>query len=73
MSDTQHNLNESHDKIRLKTKIKRGSGTRDQDEIEVKVRGDDPKECVEKLNQTVEMLRKTSDTLREIQPGQTDE
>lgn len=69
-NDTQHTVRESGDKIRLKTKIKRGTGTRDQDEIEVKVRGDDPTECVAKLNQTVDLLRDTSDTLREIQTGE---
>jgi len=30
-ADTNHNLNESADKIRLSVKLKRGTGTRDQD------------------------------------------
>jgi len=65
---TQHNVNESADKIRVETKVKRGSGTRDQDEIKVKIKGNDAEEVVEKLNATVDLLQDTSDTLRNIQP-----
>ena len=69
MTEKTHNVTESADKIRLKTKIKRGSGTRDQDEIEVKVKSDDPVEAVEKLQATIEQLgeRGTHETLRETQ------
>lgn len=63
-----HTVNESADKIRVETKVKRGSGTRDQDEIKVKVKGDDAEEVVEKLNNTVDLLQETSDTLRAMQP-----
>ena len=63
-----HTVNESADKIRVETKVKRGSGTRDQDEIKVKVKGDDAAEVVEKLNNTVDLLQETSDTLRAMQP-----
>lgn len=52
-------INESADKLVLKTKVKRGTDTRDQDTIEVKVKGNDPGETVQKLNDT---LRKLSDT-----------
>lgn len=65
---TTHTVNESADKIRVETKVKRGSGTRDQDEIKVKIKGDDAEEVVEKLNNTVELLQETSDTLRAMQP-----
>jgi len=41
-TDTTHHINESADKITLKTNVKRGSGTRDQDKVTVKVKGDDP-------------------------------
>mgnify|MGYP006873392737 FL=1 len=63
-----HTVNESADKIRVETKVKRGSGTRDQDEIKVKIKGDDAAEVVEKLNNTVDLLQETSDTLRAMQP-----
>ena len=69
---TTHTVNESADKIRVETKVKRGSGTRDQDEIKVKIKGDDAEEVVEKLNNTVELLQDTSDTLRNIQPGESE-
>jgi len=66
-TETTHNLNESADKIRLKTQLKRGSGTRDQDTIEVKIRGDDPTEAVEKLNRTLELLNETAEIARGTQ------
>jgi len=65
---TTHTVNESADKIRVETKVKRGSGTRDQDEIKVKIKGDDAEEVVEKLNNTVELLQETGNTLRAMQP-----
>jgi len=73
MTDKQHNVNESADKIRVETKVKRGSGTRDQDEIKVKIKGDDPESVVEKLNNTVDRLKDTSENLRSMQPGQDSE
>lgn len=63
------NISESADKIRLKTQLKRGSGTRDQDTIEVKIKGDDPVEAVHKLNETLERLAETADLARGTQPG----
>jgi len=65
---TTHTVNESADKIRVETKVKCGSGTRDQDEIKVKIKGDDAEEVVEKLNKTVELLQDTGNTLRALQP-----
>ena len=71
MSNKSHNVNESADKIRLKTKIKRGTDTRDQDEIEVVVKGDDPQEAVDKLHETVVAIgsKGTHKALRGTQPG----
>jgi hypothetical protein len=71
MSDEDHvqrNISESADKIRVETKVKRGEGTRDQDSIKVKVKGDDPSEVVARLNATVTQLHATADDLRMIQP-----
>jgi len=51
--DTNHNLNESADKIRLKTQIKRGSGTRDQDTHDIKVRGETPEDAAENLSEVL--------------------
>ena len=68
MTEINHNVNESADKIRVETKVKRGSGTRDQDEIKVKIKGDDAQEVVEQLNATVALLQETGETLRAMQP-----
>lgn len=67
--ETRHNITESADKIRVETQVKRGDGTRDEDRIKVKIKGDDPEEVVEKLNATVELLGDTAETLRSQQPG----
>jgi len=56
MSDTNHNLNESADKIRLKTQVKRGSGTRDQDTHDIKVRGETPEEAAENMSKALAEL-----------------
>jgi hypothetical protein len=72
MSDTQHTVSESADKVVLTTKIKRGSGTRDQDTIKVKVKGSNPVEAAEKLDNTVNAILDygTATTLREAQPDE---
>lgn len=70
MSDKQHTVNESADKIRVETQVKRGEGTRDEDRIKVKVKGDSPEEVVDKLNMTVSRLMETAETLRQVQPGE---
>lgn len=70
MSDETHHVNESADKITLTTKIKRGSGTRDQDEIKVKVKANSARDAASKLDTTVRAIleRGTADTLRQAQP-----
>jgi len=72
MSDKKHTVSESADKIVVKTKVKRGSGTRDQDTINIKVKGDKATEVVEKLNNTVELIQHTATDLREMQPGESE-
>jgi len=57
-SETTHNLNESADKIRLSTKVKRGTGTRDQDTHTVKVRGETPSEAAANLSGVIAELEK---------------
>ena len=54
--NTQKNINESHDKIRLKTQLKRGTGTRDQDTHDIKARGETPAEAAENLSETLAEL-----------------
>jgi hypothetical protein len=69
--DTTHHINESADKIVLKTKIKRGEATRDEDRIEVKVKGDDPEATAQKLHETVVAIgtQNTVNALRGTQPS----
>ena len=73
--ETNHNLNESADKIRLKTQIKRGEGTRDQDTHDLKVRGETPEEAAENLSETLAELedRDVFARARSIQPEADDE
>ena len=74
MNDPQHTVSESADKIVLKTNVKRGSGTRDQDKIDVKIKGSDPEDTAAKLAQTLDALEAEgiASTLRETQPGDSE-
>ena len=69
-TETRHTISESADKIRLDTKVKRGSGTRDQDEVKVSIKGNDPDETAERLAATLAALEEhgVATTLRETQP-----
>ena len=72
--NTKRTISESADKIVVTTNTKRGSGTRDEDKIRVKVKGDNPDDVVKKLNETLRNLHSsTSDELREMQPEVDDE
>jgi len=66
MADKSHHINESADKVVLKTEIKRGTDTRDQDKINVKVKGNSPELTANKLHDTVEQIKAlgTVDTVR---------
>ena len=59
----------------LTVELKRGTGTRDQDKIDVKVKGSQPDDVAHKLKMTLDSLEANgvADTLRETQPGETDE
>ena len=74
MNDPQHTVSESADKIVLKTNVKRGSGTRDQDKIDVKIKGSDPEDTAAKLAATLDALEAEgiASTLRETQPGDSE-
>ena len=73
--DRSRQINESADKIVLKTKVKRGTGTRDEDKLDVKVKGDDPAMTVEKLSHVLDELEAqgVAEKLRGAQPGDCDE
>ncbi|AFH22470.1 hypothetical protein OSG_eHP27_00090 [environmental Halophage eHP-27] len=52
----RHNINESHDKIRVETDITRGTGTRDQEKHKLKARGETPEEAAENLSEALAEL-----------------
>jgi hypothetical protein len=54
--DRRHNVNESHDKIRLETDVTRGTGTRDQEKHKLKARGETPEEAAENLSEALREL-----------------
>jgi phosphotransferase system HPr-like phosphotransfer protein len=57
MSDnTQHNINESHDKIRAEINFTRGTGTRDQEKHKLKARGETAEEAAEQLDKLLAEL-----------------
>jgi len=68
--DTDHNLNESFDKVRIKTQIKRGEGTRDQDTHDIKVRAPTSVEAAAAVSNVIEELenRDVFDRVRALQP-----
>ena len=68
MSEKRHTVSESADKIVVTTNVKRGTETRDEDKIRVKIKGDNAAEVVDKLNRTLTRLQETSDQLRSMQP-----
>lgn len=69
--DTTRTISESADKIVVTTNTKRGTETRDEDKIRVKVKGDDPTEVVDKLNETLRGLHNTTaNELRAMQPDE---
>lgn len=60
----------SSDDIKLTTKVKRGTGTRDQDTVKVKVTGDEPASTVGKLDEVLSEIdqRGLADDLRDVNP-----
>jgi len=63
--ETRLNVNESADKIVLTTNVKRGTGTRDEDKLRIKCKGDDPEETAGRLAHTLDELR-TQGVLTEL-------
>jgi len=70
--DVRKTISESEDKITLKWKTKRGSGTRDEDKFDVKVKGDDPQEVVAEMVAVIDGIATDQgglmDAVRDIQP-----
>jgi len=72
MSEKEHRVSESADKIVLKAEVKRGTGTRDQDKVSVKVKGNDPEQTAQKLQATVAAIQ-SEGTVNDLRATQADE
>lgn len=72
---TEHRISESADKLEVRLKLKRGSGTRDQDTGVIKCKGDSPEDVADNLEQTLDELedRNLFKRVRETQPEVDDE
>jgi phosphotransferase system HPr-like phosphotransfer protein len=54
--------------VSITSKLKRGSGTRDQDEIKIKAKGKTAEEAIENMDAVIEEAEEWADDLREVQP-----
>ena len=72
MTEPKHTISESADKIVLKTQVKRGSEVRNEDRVDVKIKGDEPAETAAKLRETLDALEAegVATQLRSTQPGE---
>ena len=68
--DTDHRINESADKIEVTLKLKRGSGTRDQDDGKLRAKGDSPEAVADDLEGTLDELEQRGlfERVRNVQP-----
>lgn len=57
----------------LKVKAKRGNGTRDQDTIVGKVKGQSVSDLEDEREELTETIKRTANDVREIQPGEEDD
>jgi hypothetical protein len=69
MSEKNHTVNESNEKVRVTTTVKRGTGTRDQDTHKLKVRAENPQEAAEQMHVLLRELENADvyDRVRDIQ------
>ena len=68
--NTTHRVTESADKLTVKLKVKRGSGTRDQDKGTIKAKGNTPETVADDIEATLDELenRDIFERLRGTQP-----
>lgn len=71
--ELNHQLNESHDKIRAEIAFTRGTGTRDQEKHKLKARGETPEQAAEDLSETLRELEDRDVFERARQVGQEDD
>jgi phosphotransferase system HPr-like phosphotransfer protein len=68
--ETDETIENTASGVSITTKLKRGTGTRDQDELKIKAKGTTPEEAVENMEEVLEEAEEWVEGLREIQPGQ---
>lgn len=75
MKGSDHEIRETADKLRIQTKIKRGTGTRDQDTHNIKVRGRDAEQVARRMEKTIFELQRRDvfENVRQIQSEGDDE
>lgn len=67
--EVRRNVSETNDPLRAEQKIKRGSGTRDQESAKFVAKGDDPEAVVEDLAAMIdEYIAEVGDDVRNFQP-----
>lgn len=71
-TDTTHDVDPEAAYTKLTTKLKRGTGTRDQDTTKLVTRHPDPQEAAKRHQKAVQSVRSLARTSREIQPEEED-
>jgi len=69
MSDADETVENVASGVSITAKVKRGSGTRDQDTIKIKAKGTDAAEAIEEMDAVLERADEWADDLRDVQPG----
>jgi len=68
MTDDVHVKRDATAYTKLTTKVKRGSGTRDQDTVKVTTRHPNPRQAAANHQQAIEAVRSAAAAARTIQP-----
>lgn len=68
MSDVDETIENVHTGVSITAKVKRGEGTRDQDEIKIKAKGADASEAIEEMGEAIKAAEEWAVELRTIQP-----
>lgn len=70
MSDVDETIKRMNEGVALKVKMKRGTGTRDQDTITGKIKGEDVEDVENQREELVEQMKKAMEDSREVQPDE---
>lgn len=59
--------------VKIRAKMKRGTGTRDQDELQIEARAETAEDARERFEAAMESVEEYADRLRAIQPSEVDD